>query len=169
MLTWQKPTTNESGTLSCVPSGGLTEGIPAQENIKYRIYRSTGDPMFTADPDTNMIWDESSPGSDLAYDPGSGTVTFIDSTAANCVNYYYRVEATDLCGDDASLNFGGATGVSEIYPAAGSAGVAVRNEPAIPPKPAPPTALEALPTSNCDAKDTAKAQTTLSISAGVDF
>lgn len=152
-LTWQKPVTNDADTLTCVPSGSLTEGIPAQENIRYRIYRSTGDPMFTANAG-NRIWDETSTGTDLAPNAGTGTVTFTDSTAANCVNYYYRVEATDLCTENPSLNAsGGFTGLSDIYPAAGSSGIPANNEPASPTQPMPPASLEALPSSACDATD----------------
>ncbi len=150
-LSWQKPVTNDVGGLTCVPSGSPSEEIPAQENIRYRIYRSIGDDMFTADS-TTRIWDENSTGGNLAYNPGSGTVTFTDSTAANCVDYYYRIEALDRCGDDSSLNASGFTGVSDIFPAAGSPGTFARNNPSTPPQPMAPSTLQVLlPASNCDA------------------
>lgn len=110
-LRWPRVTRNSTAdashnTLSCTGTAGTspsTNGvaIPAQETIRYRIWRST-DPMFDPTSGQGVV----------VLDAGSSTQPTITATSAswtddqnsifgappaNCTRYYYRIQAFDSC------------------------------------------------------------------------
>ena len=89
-LSWSRPIGNVAGTYSC-PS---QPSAPNAAELKgYRVERAPqGSGSFTTIADENVV---QSP-----YD----TVTWTDTTAANCVPYDYRVTAVEHCAAAAAMN-----------------------------------------------------------------
>ncbi|MEO8218708.1 MAG: prepilin-type N-terminal cleavage/methylation domain-containing protein, partial [Acidobacteriota bacterium] len=80
-LTWQAPTTNASGAISC-PFGGGSAAATNVREIKQWIVERAEDAGFTVNKKTRTFTQ--------TPDPITGQV-MIDDTVANCVTYYYRV------------------------------------------------------------------------------
>lgn len=59
--------------------------------------------------------------------------TYADTTAANCVNYYYRTRVVESCGIDPTKNVGSIIGNSAFYPAVGTAAKKGRAESTVKP------------------------------------
>ncbi|HEX8155414.1 MAG TPA: fibronectin type III domain-containing protein, partial [Thermoanaerobaculia bacterium] len=108
-LTWQRPTEDVSGSVTCGP----TEPPPA-ETEGYRVYR-----RIVGETTWNLIANE-----DVVKSFGA-TVTWTDTTAVNCVNYEYNVRLVERCEEAASYNVTGSVnmGISEFptTPLTGSA------------------------------------------------
>jgi len=154
-LRWTAPTNNETpnNVLSCSgPGTTSTNGttIPPQEVVKFRVYRGTTanfDPTNAAE--SVMVLDVpsgsqpplASPGSVVNWIGGGGTSAY---PAANCVDYYYRVQAVDRCYRQATWNLPndatGANSISNFFPATASAAVGPFRSTATAPPVVPPTA-----------------------------
>ena len=112
-LQWVSPMTNQSplNVLSCSGAGGNSSGanIPVTgEIIKYRVYRGT---TQTFDPATQGVKVLEFDGASQPSVAGPGaTINWIGSGTnsayppANCVDYYYRVQAADRCYKQANWN-----------------------------------------------------------------
>src|SRR5438552_8133772 len=135
-LQWVAPMTNQAplNLLSCSGAGGNSSGanIPVTgEIIKYRVYRGT---TQTFDPATQGVKVLEFDGASQPSVAGPGaTINWIGSGTnsayppANCVDYYYRVQAADRCYKQANWNASGNTAdsISDIapaYPASSAAG-----------------------------------------------
>lgn len=153
-LTWAAPTTNVSpyDQLSCVDALGATTTKSAptqmtQEIAGWRVYR-----------DTNQNFDPASSGKKLVDETASGTaapttsgttVSYNDTSAANCYDYFYRVQMVEKC-TTTGTNSSGCTGLSTIYPAVASP--AIKGYASSSTKPADPAGLTAAgtcPGGNC--------------------
>jgi prepilin-type N-terminal cleavage/methylation domain-containing protein len=123
-ISWTSPTQNQSpkDLLTCSGSGGSTNGvaIPAEEIVRYKIYRGItdtfGDP--STDSKTIVALDYSSGSQPPRGNPGSN-VNWLDnvnsnavSGPANCVQYYYRIEAANRCRTNPLYNITGSTAVA---------------------------------------------------------
>jgi len=102
-LYWPPVTTNVAAksTMSCTDGSSQSAAtIPAAERIYYRVYRSTSS-GFNPPGAGTMIINESS-----ANQPSlSGSnLTVTDPTAANCLSYYYKIEAVNACATNDALN-----------------------------------------------------------------
>jgi prepilin-type N-terminal cleavage/methylation domain-containing protein len=133
-LTFTAPVANAAGATTCVGTGTPESIIPSQEVIRYRIFRGTTS-SFIADASTK-IWDETMTADGPTSAPGTypPVIKFTDKTAANCVQYYYRAFATDLCTDDLALNFAPTPGgISPAQPSSGGTpGMFTPSSPATP-------------------------------------
>jgi prepilin-type N-terminal cleavage/methylation domain-containing protein len=140
-LSWTRPTTNAAGQITCkTPTGtcaGESPGDPYPgETRGYEIHRST-EQNFTPGPGTK-VGETSGP-----------AISFIDTTAANCTPYYYRIRLVEHCAAAGNMNVSGntATAVSAYHPLAA--------EPAVPGMaqsevaPTAPTSLTVLDDSTC--------------------
>jgi prepilin-type N-terminal cleavage/methylation domain-containing protein len=147
-LTWNSPATNDpaKATLSCSGTGGSTSAtnIPSTEVINYRVWRGT---TANFDPATSgvkaLLFSSAQPSKGS---PGS-PITWVDSpltdalSPANCVQYYYRVQAADRCQKQATWNASGSTAdsISDIYPPVGTNAIpgyaSSNNLPLMPPNP----------------------------------
>lgn len=130
-LTWTSPTTNATpkDVLACSGTGGSTSGatIPSEEIIGYKIYRATTE-FFDAST-AQVVLDYTSSSQPARGVPGS-IVTWVDNVAndaisgpANCVQYYYRIEAANRCQANGTYNTSGSASdaISAVYPAFGTA------------------------------------------------
>jgi prepilin-type N-terminal cleavage/methylation domain-containing protein len=140
-LSWTRPNTNESGQITCkTPTGtcaGESPGDPYPgETRGYAIYRGT-DINFPADSTTR-----------IAETAGPAT-SFIDTTAANCTDYYYRIQLLEHCEAAANMNVTNdtATAVSVLHPLPAEPPIQGRAESYI--EPTAPTSLTVLDTSTC--------------------
>jgi hypothetical protein len=151
-LAWTAVTENDPAAKMLTCSDGSSKEqkeFPGKEKHWYHLYRST-DPNF--DPD-----DPSAPGLQLIVDDSStlqptlssGTYTVADATAANCKDYYYRLQIVDYCHTNANWNdpADAETGESGYYPAVGTAAILGRAESTVPP--AAVTQATILGESNC--------------------
>lgn len=130
-LSWTSPALNDTSlnTLSCTGTGGSTDGsaIPSQELIGYRIYRGTTSTFDAAH--ASIVLDYTSGSQPALTAPGSA-MTWVDNSVndvvagpANCIHYYYRIEAANRCRSSNSYNVGSAAdAVSAVTPAWGSPG-----------------------------------------------
>lgn len=91
-LTFTRPTTDASGSVTCGPSP-----MPAAEIYGYRVQRTTdlsgASGWATIIPETSL-------------QSTADTVTVDDTTAVNCVSYVYRVSAVEVCNQNAAYNVG---------------------------------------------------------------
>src|SRR6266545_244762 len=152
-LRWDAPTTNASplNVLACDSASGSTTAanIPAQEIIKYRVYRGTtlnfnpdaGEGVRVLDYDSASQPPIASPGSLVNWTGAGGNSAF---PAANCVDYYYRVQALDRCYKQADWNSPtdalGANSISIFTPATGSQAAGPFRSTATAPPVEPPAA-----------------------------
>jgi prepilin-type N-terminal cleavage/methylation domain-containing protein len=153
-LTWTPPTTNVSpyDQLSCVDAlGAVTTKSAttqmAQEIAGYRVYRDTNQNFNPASAGTTLVTETAS--GPTAPATSGTTVAYNDTTAANCYNYFYRVQMVEKC-NTAGTNSSGCTGLSAIYPAVASP--AIQGSATSTVKPADPSGLTATgtcPGGNC--------------------
>ncbi|MGH9456754.1 MAG: prepilin-type N-terminal cleavage/methylation domain-containing protein [Thermoanaerobaculia bacterium] len=119
-IAWPQVTENTDAAKTLTCADGSTreqKAIPGNEQINYRLYRNT-DPAFTPAA-ADLILDENS----TTQPVFSGTnLVFTDANAANCVDYYYRVQAVDGCVGDPSYNDPAnvSTAMSTFYPPVGT-------------------------------------------------
>jgi len=140
-LYWPPTTQNQSSNnqLSCIGGGNVDAStIPWAEKIYYRVKRGLFASFDPTSGSATTITDENS-----ANQPGaSGTnLTITDSTAGNCISYYYKIETVNYCVKDPTYNQGGSTALAEsgYTPAIGGNGIlgkAISNQ-----TPAAPTGL----------------------------
>jgi prepilin-type N-terminal cleavage/methylation domain-containing protein len=152
-LTWAPPTTNVSpyDQLSCTDPLGATTTISApnqmtQEIAGWRVFRDTNANFNPAVSGKTLV-DETA----IATAPAmsGSTVSYNDTTAANCYNYYYRVQMVEKC-NSAATNSSGCTGLSAIYPPVASP--AIQGSATSGVKPADPSGLSltgTCPGGNC--------------------
>ncbi|HEX6178558.1 MAG TPA: hypothetical protein VF057_09365, partial [Thermoanaerobaculia bacterium] len=115
-LEWKLPTTNIGGANqeSCIGPDGVTvissDVVPPQkkEMKGIEIHRSE-DKSFVPSAST------------LVATAPWGT-SYVDTTAANCIKYYYRIRVAEHC-DDAAENIAGVSGFSEYDPKSGDNGI----------------------------------------------
>ncbi|MEO8218089.1 MAG: hypothetical protein ABI718_13495 [Acidobacteriota bacterium] len=100
-LTWTTPGTNASGAPAATPSGVATPLNFPTEIAGFRIYRGLTS-NFTAAVG-NMVVDEST-ATNRPIGDGVGNFIWTDLNAANCKNYYYRVQTVEFCAADANFN-----------------------------------------------------------------
>ncbi|HSP13157.1 MAG TPA: prepilin-type N-terminal cleavage/methylation domain-containing protein [Thermoanaerobaculia bacterium] len=94
-LTWTRPTTNFSGSYSCGP-----QAPPAAELQGYLVERES--------PTGSGNWVQLLPsGGQVTTTSPYDTVTWTDTTAANCVPYTYRLRAIEECLFHSTWNAGG--------------------------------------------------------------
>jgi hypothetical protein len=93
-LVWNRPTTNASGGPTCGPVH-----IPPAEIMGYRVERATS---------ASGPWDMIGTGQVTMSSPGN-VITWTDTTAANCVPYWYRVMTVEKCAFTAAYNVGNDT------------------------------------------------------------
>lgn len=100
-VSWTLPTDNVAGenqTIEKTPAGAtalLTPGIHPLEIGGIEVRRSTD---IAFDPDTP------GPANVLAGIAAGAATSFIDATAAPCMQYYYKVRVVEPCRDDANKN-----------------------------------------------------------------
>lgn len=126
-LSWNSPTTNaaSNNTLSCTGTGGSTNGttIPSGEVMQYRVWRGTSATFDTTSGIMVLDFNNPQPTGGV---PGS-TVNWVDSplttqnsqsSPANCIQYYYRVQVAKRCQKQANWNASGvqADSISDFYP-----------------------------------------------------
>ena len=131
-LAWKMPTenTDTSQLASCKAAtdsglgGALTPETAVPELAEMtgvEVWRST-DPNF--DPTLATL-----PATTVKVATASASAgTYADTTAANCVNYYYRTRVVESCGTDITKNVGTKFGNSDFYPAVGTAAMKGRAE-----------------------------------------
>lgn len=134
-LAWTLPTANIAGanTASCKTPAGSTSTAPADpqsgEMQGVEVWRST-----------DAIFDPNVPSAKVVKvaTPNSSAGTFIDTTAANCLDYYYRIRVVEYCAGDPDRNLPGVVAVSTYDPPIGSPGIKGRSESTdTPAKPGP--------------------------------
>jgi hypothetical protein len=117
---WTLPTANVSpnNVASCKTPAGVTNAQVVQpqtgEMQGIEIWRGT-DPFF--DPAAGA------PKAVMVASASASAGTFNDTTAANCVKYYYRIRVMEFCGNDPNKNVGIITGISDYDPPVGSKGI----------------------------------------------
>ncbi len=124
-VTWPRVNQNQAPLNQLQCSDGSTrtqQTIPGNEQMNYRLYRST-DPNFdptVVDPDTVVVFNENST---LQPVFSGNDLVFTDKTAANCISYYYRLQAVDGCVADPNYNDPADvdTATSGFYPPVGTA------------------------------------------------
>ena len=97
ILRWTRPTTNASGAPSCGPTQ-----IPPAEVTGYKIERATS---VTEPPATSTLWTPVS-ASPITMSSPDANVTWTDTTATNCIDYWYRVTTMEACALNAAYNQG---------------------------------------------------------------
>jgi hypothetical protein len=136
-LAWTLPTANIAGanTASCKTPAGATSTPSADpqagEMQGVEIWRST-----------DAIFDPNVPSSKVVKvaTASASAGTFIDTTAANCLDYYYRIRVVEYCANNTAKNLPGVVAVSTYDPAVGSPGIKGRSESTeTPSKPGPLT------------------------------
>jgi prepilin-type N-terminal cleavage/methylation domain-containing protein len=140
-LYWPPTTTNQSGLdqLACVGGGNVSVStIPWAEKIFYRVKRGLTAGFDPTLPGTPTIVDENSATQPTA---AGGNLTINDTTAANCIPYYYKIETVNYCVKDPTYNQGNSTALAEsgytpAIAANGVMGQAITNQ-----TPAAPTGL----------------------------
>ena len=102
-LFWQAPNSSTSGTITC-NIGAPSPIYPIQETKGYELWRRVNTPSpneelaVPSSPQWTKVLDPSASGAGApSYDPLTNTVTFIDTTAANCISYWYKVKAVERC------------------------------------------------------------------------
>lgn len=141
-LTWTLPTENVSGqdTLACeTPAGVASTSAPvpptASETRTIEIHRST-DMNFAPSAAT------------LVGETTGSTGGFLDTTAANCTTYYYRIRLVEHCNTDpATQNTPPALAYSTYFPDPGDPGIEGYAESNV--QPSAPTGLTVLGSSSC--------------------
>jgi hypothetical protein len=91
-LVWNRPTTNASGGPTCGPVH-----IPPAEIMGYRVERATSD---------SGPWEMIGSGPITMSSPAN-VVTWTDTTAANCIPYWYRVMTVEKCSLNGAWNVSG--------------------------------------------------------------
>lgn len=152
-LTWAPPTTNVApyNQLTCVDPAGATTTMAApnqmaQEIAGWRVYRDTNQ-NFNPSTSGKTLVDETA----IAGAPTTSgtTVSYNDTTAANCYDYFYRVQMVEKC-NTTGTNSSGCTGLSAIYPPVASP--AINGKASSNVRPADPSGLTATgtcPGGNC--------------------
>jgi prepilin-type N-terminal cleavage/methylation domain-containing protein len=111
---------NVSGTadLTCSGGGGVTQGtMPPSEKRYYEIYRAVDKVNFQpGDAGVVRVLDAGSAVQPVSN--GDGLMKWVDTTAANCTTYHYRIRVVDYCARNAAWNnpAGTAQGTSDYYP-----------------------------------------------------
>jgi hypothetical protein len=103
--------------LACLDGGVLTEQVMSPpEKRYYEIWRGTKANFQPADPGTTRILEA---GSTIQPASAGDFMKFSDITAANCVDYYYRIRVVDYCARNKDWNDPNqaSQGESEYYPA----------------------------------------------------
>jgi prepilin-type N-terminal cleavage/methylation domain-containing protein len=121
-LTWSRPQTNASGSVSCGPTY-----MPAAELMGYKIERAASATQPAA---ASSAW-QMIGGPDTTMSSYSDTVTWTDTTAANCTIYWYRITTVEKCSLVGAYNVGGSTALGLSDPSVAASGTAVS---AIPPQ-----------------------------------
>lgn len=150
-LSWTLPTTNAAGSYSCVTPAGVAspqvEPPPVDELGTVEIWRST-------DENFNPVTSPTAPGTVKVGTASAGALSFNDTTAANCVNYYYRIRVVEKCADDAAKNVDVANtpGISVFDPPVGTPARKGRAESDVEPsQPGPLVVNNAVTASFCNA------------------
>jgi len=103
-------------SLSCSGSGNLTQStMPPSEKRYYEIIRGDTIGFQPGDPGVVTILDAGK----LPQPTVSGNyLRYIDTTAANCTTYYYRIRVVDYCARDNAMNSSNDTAeaTSDYYP-----------------------------------------------------
>jgi prepilin-type N-terminal cleavage/methylation domain-containing protein len=97
VLEWTASPTNASGAISCPFGGGSGPPNDVREIAGFNIWRNAGSPNFNVDPMDPGVVQVASIGSGIQVDPISGRATFVDTTAANCIDYYYKIQQIERC------------------------------------------------------------------------
>lgn len=161
VINWTAPASNEPplNTLSCVPSGTqAASSIPAYEGLFYRIWRGTTPNFNPSAGEGVVVLGNSNPTSQPTSAPGA-SVTWTDSAVssqavagapANCIDYYYRIQALDRCSTNSSYNVPNdvLTASSTIYPALSDPAIPGRAQSAVAPVTPSLLAIDTA-TSNC--------------------
>ncbi len=150
-VTWTVPGTNASGAPLATPSGVATPSNFPTEIAGFRIFRGTTS-GFVADVGANMVVDESASGDNRPVGDGAGNYIWVDRNAANCKDYYYRVQIVEACAVDADFNDPANIdqSLSTLSPIATSPGIRGRGESAIAPQAPTFLAVDGA-TSSCNA------------------
>ena len=121
-LVWRRPATDQSGAMSCTPSGTVGNAIPASEIFGYRVERTTT-------PAIPASWSEIA--NETTVNSTANTVTWDDTTVMNCVTYHYRVTAVERCSQNASYNLSGDINqaISDVSPVTRNATPAAVDDP----------------------------------------
>jgi prepilin-type N-terminal cleavage/methylation domain-containing protein len=102
--------------LSCMDGGVLTEQVMSPpEKRYYEIWRAKDNPNFQpGDPGSVRILEAGS-----TIQPVGDPAKFSDTTAANCIDYYYRIRVVDYCARKPEWNDPAqqSQGESDYYPA----------------------------------------------------
>jgi hypothetical protein len=120
-LYWPPTTTNIAAkqTMTCNDSSTQSAAtIPWAEKIYYRVYRSLNSAFTPGAAGTTKIIDETSANQPV---PSGAKMTVVDSTPANCLSYYYMIEAVNYCVTSTTKNSPAQTTLAESgYVPAGS-------------------------------------------------
>ena len=103
-LKWTPTTTNTdaASTMSC--TDGQTQSaktIPFAEKTFYRVYRALTQSFTPGANGTTKIIDEKSTNQPSV---SGSNLTVVDPTAANCLAYYYKIEAVNFCVTNSNWN-----------------------------------------------------------------
>jgi len=94
-VTWNKPTdySNSANTITCTPGGAQSPAppIPGAESITYNVWRGSTSTVNTAGP-AYIAYTATGTGIP-STNVATGQVTLKDTNVANCVPYYYAVQA----------------------------------------------------------------------------
>jgi prepilin-type N-terminal cleavage/methylation domain-containing protein len=149
-LYWDADLQNSVTNTVCSDGSPRTEAkFAANEKRLFRIYRSTNKNL----QGTKLV-DENTPAAQQPQFAGS-QMTWTDTTAVNCVDYYYRIQPLSYCvlsnAWNQSNNTNQATGV--LTPAIGSDGLhAIAIDPTN--KPSTPTGISATTPGSCNPANT---------------
>ena len=136
-LDWTLPTENVDGAKSKACKAATADGTggavvvsdtapETAEMTGVEVWRST-DPNF--DPNASPL-----PASTVKVATASASSSaYSDTTAANCVDYYYRTRVVESCGTDVTKNVGTKFGNSAFYPAVGTEAMKGRAESTVKP------------------------------------
>jgi prepilin-type N-terminal cleavage/methylation domain-containing protein len=117
-LQWQRPmaTVSPSDQATCDPAPNVTTGILTAEAMGYNIWRAT-----VATGPYSKVQDYAGATNPAVTNNATNQVTWKDKNAANCIDYYYQVQAVKaFCEPNAAFNTSPAVTHSGIVPAAAS-------------------------------------------------
>ncbi|HEX9981866.1 MAG TPA: prepilin-type N-terminal cleavage/methylation domain-containing protein [Thermoanaerobaculia bacterium] len=118
-LKWPSLIGNDSSAREAICSGGtsMTQAtMPLAEKRYFRVYRSRRVDFEIDDTDVERVLDEGSPTQPTL---NVDNETWLDTKAANCTPYYYRIQVVDYCARDKSMNSTNNAGqaIGPVFPA----------------------------------------------------